>query len=221
MWSTREFALSRGAVFLRVLGKAVAMAVLIILSGKHQGKRLTIPNGEVVIGRDETCQVRLATSEVSRFHCRLSCQGEIVTVRDMDSRNGTLINDVPVQGDTELEPGAILRVGPVSFQLAGKKGPPSQSAPRKNASDDSILNWLADEDEEETQAGDTTIIPRKAAARTPEPEALQEISSETPLPPQKKFKTVGVEGEDIIQRHFELVQEGKLPKRVPALKSEK
>ena len=194
------------------------MAVLIILSGKHQGKRLTVPDGEVVIGRDETCQVRLATNEVSRFHCRIRSQNSRVTVSDMNSRNGTLINDVAIQGETVLVPGDILRIGPASFQLAGKK---TESIPgKKSPSDDSILDWLADE-EEVGQAGDTTIIPRKSTPdRAPESSPLpaSNISSETPLPPQKKFKTVGDEGEDIIQRHLELVQDGKLPKRNPALK---
>lgn len=195
------------------------MAVLIILSGKHQGKRLTVPDGEVVIGRDETCQVRLATNEVSRFHCRIRSQNSLVTVSDMSSRNGTLINDVAIHGETVLVPGDILRIGPVSFQLAGKK---TESIPgKKSPSDDSILDWLADE-EEVAQSGDTTIIPQKSASdRVPEsssPSPASDISPETPLPPQKKFKTVGDEGEDIIQRHFELVQDGKLPKRTPALK---
>lgn len=194
-------------------------AILIILSGKHQGKRLTLPEGEAVIGRDESCQIRLATNEVSRQHCRLVCEGDHVVVHDLGSRNGTLINDIAIQGQTELQPGDILRVGPASFQLAGKKT--STAAPaKKSASDDSIMDWLADE-ESESDSEDTTIVrsdaaPARPVAPTPIPE-----DQPTPLPPQKKFKTIGEEGEDIIQRHYELVQAGKLPKRIPALKTEK
>ena len=210
------------------------MAVLIILTGKHQGKRLTLPDGEVVFGRDETCQVRLATNEVSRFHCRVRCAADSVVVSDIDSRNGTLINDVAIQGETELHPGDTLRVGPVAFQLVGKKvtGPastaPASTAPagtppagsaKKKPSDDSIMDWLADEEGEDT-SGDTTIIPRKSAPARPAaaPAPAAEVSPETPLLPHKKFKTIGEEGEDVIQHHFELVQDGKLPKQVPALK---
>ncbi len=194
-------------------------AILIILSGKHQGKRLTLPEGEAVIGRDETCQIRLATNEISRQHCRLMCVGDKVVVHDLGSRNGTLINDVAIQGQAELQPGDTLRVGPVAFQLAGKK-PAATTAPKKSASDDSIMDWLADE-EDESQSGDTTIVrqtaaPARQVVPTPMPGDIP-----TPLPPQKKFKTVGEEGEDIIQRHYELVQAGKLPKRIPALKTDK
>jgi pSer/pThr/pTyr-binding forkhead associated (FHA) protein len=192
------------------------MAVLIILSGKHQGKRLTIPEGETLIGRDESCQIRLATNEVSRQHCRLVCKGDQITLQDLGSRNGTLVNNVAVHGEVQLSPSDTFRVGPVTFQVSGKKIASSPSR-KTGASDDSILNWLADESDEET--GDTTIIKRDPAvskAASPPPESSDSV---TPLPPQKKFKTIGEEGEDIIQRHLELVQAGKLPKRIPALKT--
>lgn len=194
-------------------------AILIILTGKHQGKRLTLPEGEAIVGRDESCQIRLATNEVSRQHCRLKCEGERVVVYDLGSRNGTLINDVAIQGQSELHPGDILRVGPVSFQLAGKKS--AASAPVKNSpSDDSIMDWLAEE-EGEDGVGDTTIVRRDLASANPvTPDPVPE-SAPTPLPAQKKFKTLGDEGENIIQRHYELIQAGKLPKRLPALKTTK
>jgi predicted component of type VI protein secretion system len=194
-------------------------AILIILSGKHQGKRLTLPDGDAIIGRDELCQIRLATNEVSRQHCRLTSDGEHVWVHDLGSRNGTLINDVAIQGRAELQPGDFLRVGPVSFQLAGKKSATTTPA-KKSPSDDSIMDWLTDE-EVEARAGDTTIVHRDPAPAKPAAPTPVADDKPTPLPPQKKFKTVGEEGEDIIQRHYELVQSGKLPKRIPALKTDK
>lgn len=194
-------------------------AILIILSGKHQGKRLTLPEGEAIIGRDESCQIRLATTEVSRKHCRLMCEADHVVVHDLDSRNGVLVNDVAIQGQAELQPGDILRVGPVAFQLAGKKSATSAPA-TKSASDDSIMDWLTDEEGEDV-AGDTTIVPRDKASTRPAVSAPIQEDRPTPQPAQKKFKTLGEEGEDIIQRHYELIQAGKLSKRIPALKSEK
>ncbi len=194
-------------------------AILIILSGKHQGKRMTLPEGEAVIGRDESCQIRLATNEISRQHCRLVCEGDHVVVHDLGSRNGTLINDVAIQGQSELQPGDILRVGPVTFQLAGNKTAAAASS-KKSASDDSIMDWLAD-DEDQSETGDTTIVrrdPAPARSAAPPPSIPEDLPA--PLPLQKKFKTVGEEGESIIQRHYELVQSGKLPKRIPALKTE-
>lgn len=193
-------------------------AILTILSGKHQGKRLTLPEGEAIVGRDETCQIRLATNEVSRQHCRLMCEGDRVVVYDLSSRNGTLINDVAIHGQAELHAGDILRIGPVAFQLVGKKSHAGTPA-KKSPSDDSIMDWLTDEIVSE--AGDTTIVKGNPAPAKPAAPAPIVDETPTPLTTQKKFKTVGEEGEDIIQRHYELVQSGKLPKRIPALKTEK
>ena len=202
-----------------------SMAILIILSGKHQGKRLALPDGDVVVGRDEACQIRLATDEVSRQHCRFRCQGDQITVADLGSRNGTLVNDVVIPGETPLKPGDTVRVGPVAFQLAGKKPIGAAMAfPNKKApSDDSILDWLADEAEEQSEGGETRIVKRDPAPRPAEAAATPsemdtDVSRPTPLPSQRKFKTIGEEGEDIIQRHFELVQAGMIPKCVPVLK---
>lgn len=197
------------------------MAVLVILSGKHQGKRLTLPDGEVVIGRDAACQIRLATEEVSRHHCRLKCSGDEILVADLGSRNGTIINDVAITGEALMQPGDTLRVGPVAFQLAGSKKESAGTTKKKSPSDDSIMDWLTDEDDEDNTS-DTTIVRRDPATpKKPEPPPpAPEINPVTPLPPTiKKNKTVGEEGEDIIQRHFELVQSGQLPKRIPPLTS--
>ena len=96
----------------------------------------------------------------------------------------------------------------------------SATSPQKSASDDSIMDWLANE-EGESQSGDTTIVKGDPAPARPVVPAPISDDTSAPLPPQKKFRTVGEEGEDIIQRHYELVQAGKLPKRIPALKTDK
>lgn len=93
------------------------MVELVIHTGKHQGKRLSIPAAEVFIGRDEDCQIRLASTDVSRKHCRLQVSDTGVTVRDLESRNGTFVNDMPISGDVVLKPGDLLRVGPMILQV--------------------------------------------------------------------------------------------------------
>ena len=48
------------------------MAELIIFSGKLKGRRLILPDQrDVIVGRDEDCQMRIASSLVSRKHCVL------------------------------------------------------------------------------------------------------------------------------------------------------
>src|SRR5580692_9341199 len=96
------------------------MIELIVQSGRHQGKRLLLPaEGEILIGRDEACQIRLASSDVSRHHCVLRITPEGIVARDLDSRNGTYLNETLMEEETLLKPGDILRIGPIVLQVPG------------------------------------------------------------------------------------------------------
>jgi len=213
------------------------MAELIVQSGKHQGKRLILPqDAEIVIGRDEKCQIRLASSDVSRHHCALRQTPEGLLARDLSSRNGTYLNEVLMEEETLLQPGDRLRVGPIVFQVPGAKtdvrSTPGESAERSDpASDDDIAAWLSQEglataDGRVAGPGDTTIIPRltdtEADAGEPDAPAREPVASvpvasvkeketaekEAPgkEPAPRQFRTVAEEAADIIRRHWEMVR---------------
>jgi pSer/pThr/pTyr-binding forkhead associated (FHA) protein len=181
------------------------MLELIVQSGKHQGKHLQLPSeGEVVIGRDESCQIRLASSDVSRHHCVLKMTPDGVLARDLDSRNGTYLNETLMEEETLLKPGDILRIGPIVLQVPG-----APATPMHNASDDEIATWLSTNenlavgDSSETTSGDTTIIPRPAALDNfPPPTPQPAPSREAP----RQFRNVAEEAADIIRRHWEMVK---------------
>jgi len=48
---------------------------------------------EVVIGRGDSCIIRLMHGKVSRTHCRIAFENGFYTVEDLDSKNGTWINN--------------------------------------------------------------------------------------------------------------------------------
>lgn len=148
------------------------MPALIIHSGKHQGKKLLLPQADIVIGRDEVCQIRLGSSDVSRRHCVLRPSGEGFLVRDLNSRNGTLINGRRIESETRLEPGDLLQVGPISFLVPGPKAAkpaagaqpiiPAENSRRSGPgamTDEEIAAWLTyDETDSDKPTGGTTII---------------------------------------------------------------
>src|SRR5436309_3523479 len=70
---------------------------------------------ESLIGRAKGSDVRIPSSEVSRRHCLLNSSTGYVTVEDLGSANGTLVNDEPIQGRQIVRPGDRLQVGPVCF----------------------------------------------------------------------------------------------------------
>ena len=67
--------------------------------------------GEHVIGRDLDIAVTLESTTVSRRHARLRVTTSAVTIEDLDSKNGTFLNDVRVAGEMNVADGDRIRVG--------------------------------------------------------------------------------------------------------------
>lgn len=190
------------------------MPKLVILTGKHQGQRMNLPERELTAGRDEGCELRLSGTEVSRRHTKLRVVGESVYVSDLGSRNGTLVNDVLIVGETLLQPGDVLRIGSMAFQLEQPKPKPAPKPivkPRipadgivdvKLATEDSIASLLTD-DEPEGGSGDTTIASKGAASSDT---AVRPVMPGSNASTKKHFATVKEEAADIIRRHRESLQ---------------
>jgi pSer/pThr/pTyr-binding forkhead associated (FHA) protein len=68
---------------------------LTILTGKLEGKSLPL-KGPIVVGRQPGVKLRLSDVKVSREHSKIFEQGGEWFVVDLNSRNGTLVNDAPV-----------------------------------------------------------------------------------------------------------------------------
>ena len=77
---------------------------LVVVRGKPEGKVIPLVGPNFKIGRGETCHLRPNSEQVSREHAEFTIDGDSVMVRDLGSRNGTLVNgkaltaDVPAQG---------------------------------------------------------------------------------------------------------------------------
>jgi len=94
---------------------------LLVMDGKHTGRRIGLPRTQFVIGRDPSCHLRPASGEVSRLHCAIAVQAGQVRVRDLKSRNGTFLNEQRVTLSARANDGDVLQVGPLRFQI--KFGP--------------------------------------------------------------------------------------------------
>lgn len=174
------------------------MSALIVLSGKHKGKKISLPASEVIIGRGEDCFIRLASEEVSRHHCSLILTSRGLRVRDLKSQNGTMVNTVRMVGDTLLQPGDTLQIGPIEFQIAGPRPKPQPDL------DDDIAGWLTDGDtdaEIPIADHDTTIVKASQLHAAPPPPTEPSTASHSAEP--RKFATVAEEARDIIRRHLE------------------
>lgn len=188
------------------------MAELIIFSGKLMGQRLILPDREVVVGRDEDCHMRIASSLISRKHCALRGSSTGIWVRDLESQNGTYVNDVAISEPFLMQPGDVLRVGAALFQVPRVK--PERTPPDHGGlSDDDISTWLAEDEPTATSAlPDTTVIKgRQASAPIPaeplhNPTAAKPIHEPRPAPTLRQPKTVKEQAAEIIRHHWERVR---------------
>lgn len=91
---------------------------LVIADGAAAGRVIDVAAGDVVVGRDEGCDLVLADDDqVSRRHCRFSQQPDgTVQVVDLGSSNGTFVDGQRITGETTLRGGEAIRVGRTLFR---------------------------------------------------------------------------------------------------------
>jgi len=87
---------------------------LLVLSGPLKDSTIPLSEGEVTIGREASNGIAVIDPSVSRKHCLVSGQEGRFRVRDLDSRNGTLVNGTAVEEQC-LQHGDEIAVGDSSF----------------------------------------------------------------------------------------------------------
>ena len=92
-------------------------------AGPDEGATLESADGEVVIGRDEDCDLVLHDDKVSRRHTSLSQlpDGRVIAT-DLGSSNGTLVAGVRIEGPVEVAGDARLRLGDTVIAVQARSG---------------------------------------------------------------------------------------------------
>src|SRR5215216_1109663 len=91
---------------------------LIVLAGAKEGLEIPLKKDKFLIGRAKECALRAGSEAISRRHCAIIRRESGYTVRDLGSRNGTLVNDEKISTEVPLKDGDELRVGPLKFRVA-------------------------------------------------------------------------------------------------------
>ena len=88
------------------------LAYLVIREGsKWADVFRLVPGQAVTIGRAPTNQIVIKDERCSRCHAEIFFSEEQWTLRDLDSRNGTVVAGNRIRGDYLLNPGDIIRIG--------------------------------------------------------------------------------------------------------------
>ncbi|MCX7723180.1 MAG: FHA domain-containing protein [Verrucomicrobiae bacterium] len=92
------------------------MAKLVVLTEGFTGLSYELSAERVTIGRAEDNSFQISEPSVSSHHCELIVSGNEIRVRDLNSTNGTYINDEQIT-EAVLKPGQILRLGRIELRL--------------------------------------------------------------------------------------------------------
>jgi two-component system, cell cycle response regulator len=97
-------------------GDSEACLVHIYPTGPSMGRRYPLGVMPLTIGRGEDNEIRIPDNSVSRRHAQVTPVAEGYCVEDLESTNGTFINDVLLERATPLRDRNYLRVGNCIFK---------------------------------------------------------------------------------------------------------
>ncbi len=83
---------------------------LVGIGGPLKGTSFPLPDGEISIGRDSSNHLWAPDPALSRRHCLVVARSEQVSIQDLGSRNGTLVNGVPIE-QKEMRHGDQIYIG--------------------------------------------------------------------------------------------------------------
>jgi Nif-specific regulatory protein len=111
---------------------------LTAIAGKLKGAVFNLSDGPFVIGRETAANLCLADASVSRRHSIIEKKDEAFVIEDLESLNGTFVNDVPVRS-RRLEHGDRVKIGESQFLFLIHEDTPSKSS-HVNLEDRQVLS---------------------------------------------------------------------------------
>jgi diguanylate cyclase (GGDEF)-like protein len=90
--------------------------VLIYPPGPEMGRRFPLLANEIVLGRGSDCDIHVDRDSVSRRHARVFRTGTTWSVEDLQSTNGTYVNDVPIT-NSALRDADFVKIGAAIFKF--------------------------------------------------------------------------------------------------------
>jgi pSer/pThr/pTyr-binding forkhead associated (FHA) protein len=107
------------------------MAKLVILNQGMTGRSHELTVDRTTIGRVDDNTFHIQDASVSSHHCEVHLRGPDILIRDLNSTNGTFINNEKIS-EAILKPGQTLRLGQVEIKLDSGEAttlPPAAASP--------------------------------------------------------------------------------------------
>ncbi len=157
------------------------MYVELIVNNKRSSVRRLIIRESALIGRNEKCDIRVISSEISREHCRVEVDDSELIIIDLGSTNGTFVDGVRIEAHREVPvaPQSRIQIGPATF----------------------LVNYVEVDSDQETLAPEQTHQLDQENEETPSedlPISIEEVAEETisddlPTEPQEALEKAAEE----------------------------
>src|ERR1043165_9084309 len=98
----------------------VLMRKIRIVNGPYRGREKSLSEKSLTIGRDAEAGIQILDRSASRFHAEIFPVGGMYFVRDLDSKNGTYVNDEKIGDEELLRENDVIKIG--STELAYESG---------------------------------------------------------------------------------------------------
>jgi pSer/pThr/pTyr-binding forkhead associated (FHA) protein len=115
------------------------MAKLVVLSEGMTGQAYELKVDKTTIGRVEDNTFPIPHPSVSSHHCEILLRGNDVIVKDLNSTNGSFINNQQLSAETPLKPGQILRLGQIEIRLEPTGTEPGTPAGKRKPVDSTMV----------------------------------------------------------------------------------
>lgn len=102
----------------------------VVRSGKELGRTIALTTGQTLtLGRLKDCDVVVDDESASRRHCTITARHNVAALTDLQSANGTFVNDARIT-TVDLAPGDKVRIGSTVFEMttAGDAASPAPSS---------------------------------------------------------------------------------------------
>ncbi len=95
------------------------------ITGELTGQEISIDR-DMLVGRHQSADIVLQAGEISRKHAAFLLKDQALWVQDLNSSNGTFVNDLRIEHETLLKEGDIVQFAGLKFSVLA---PPKDIAP--------------------------------------------------------------------------------------------
>jgi pSer/pThr/pTyr-binding forkhead associated (FHA) protein len=153
-----------------------------VLEGAKSGTKIAVKKTEFIIGRSQDCHLCAGSSAVSRQHCAILRTDNRVSIKDLGSRNGTIVNGNKITEEIELASGDEVAIGPLKFLVTITAGISNVKKPEVKTVAEAVVRavetpggHIADDDISQWLLGPSAAMNETQTIRMDDTNALQKL----------------------------------------------